>query len=279
MQDWVIGAGLVGVVDGVLGVLGLGGLLSALLGDPALRAASVVAALFGLLGLFVLLAVHRGESRRRSAQDRRLRLKYQDVLEERFGYAANVRSWWHDVTVRRNGDTFEKITMTLVADSDLLHYVSIWSGAGSDWPERLRRKVHVDVRTPENGFEGGTRPEVTIDWESRGRLVATVHFAEPVARGDAVSLIVTIMWPGKAGQLMRGQPDTFVRTFTGDAVPELVYRVRLPYPARCDVIGLRHDLNDYTLAKEIDDEGRSVFTLDARGVPVGRPVGMCVDLA
>ena len=59
LQNHVLSAGVVGVVEGVLGILSVGGLLSGLLGSPMIKAAAVVAVLLGVLGLFILLVAAR----------------------------------------------------------------------------------------------------------------------------------------------------------------------------------------------------------------------------
>jgi hypothetical protein len=144
-------------------------------------------------------SAHRGVTRQRSKRDRELVLMYVKALEERHRDAVVVRSWDRLVTLQPNGDTSEKITATLLADRGPLHFFTIRPESCGDRPKRLRRKVQVNARTtPTHGVQHSSRTDVTILWVDDNQMMTTVHFAEPVAQGDEVTLVATINWPGRA---------------------------------------------------------------------------------
>jgi len=285
IQDHVAHAGVFGLVEGVLGVLAFGGLLSSLLGDSAIKAGAIVAVILGILGLFILLAANRAERRQQSQLDRRLLRKYLAVLEDRFDYAWSTTNWHQTVNIKRNGDTFETITLTLVADCDLLDYFSIWLGPGWEWPSRLQRKVKVSVQTVRIGNEGGTRPDISCAWFHHNRIAITVHLGEPVSRGQEVSFSLTLVWPLKCAPLFRGQADEFTLTFSKlpsstVSLPSLYYAVVLPVNCNVcyDAVGLKRGNDDYTLTGEVNNQGQVEVILTADNVPPNRRVGMRLDL-
>ncbi|WP_189152549.1 hypothetical protein [Lentzea pudingi] len=176
LQSYVLHAGVIGIVEGVLGILAVGGILSAVLGQTGIRAAAVVAVVVAVLGLFILLVANKLEWRRRTELDRRLLLRYSNLLHERCNFTWRITDWRQVVTIETNGDTRDKITFTAVSDCDALDFLTFWEGPNwEEWPERHRRKTEVRVRSVEVDGEGGSRFDVTSCWPSRGRLKVTVH--------------------------------------------------------------------------------------------------------
>lgn len=281
LQDHVVYTGVLGVVEGVLGVLAFGGLLSALLGSAAIKAGAIVAVAVGVLGLFFLLVANRLEWRRRTELDRRLLRRYCDTLEKRHGQQWHVAEWDQEVHISENGDVWTRIGLTAVAACDMLDFCSLLDGPNwVDWPDRHRRKVKVKVRSVEAGGEGGTRSDVTFTWTSRSRIKIMVHLNEPVPRGTEVRFVVDLAWPARCVPLMRGySAEDFVLRF-GGPVDRVRYVVVLPsgFRACYDKIGPLRDADEYSLTSEVNRAGQVETTLVANKPPARRRVGMRLDL-
>lgn len=281
LQDYVVYTGVLGVVEVALGALALAGLLGALLGrNDAVRAFSVVVVLLGLLALFGLLVANRVEWRRRVEVDRRLLRNYCDTLEKRHGQQWQVKSWVQEVDVRPNGDVFERISVTVVVECDLLDFCSFTNGPNWDWPDRYRPKVKVKVRSVEVGYEGGTRFDYTSTWLSRSRLKTMVHLNEPAPRGSEISFVVDLEWPAKCAPLMQGySADKFVVAFSRP-LEFAQYVVVLPadYRVCFDKIGLIQGRNDYTLVSAVNHARQTETVLTVRDVPAYHEFGMRLDL-
>src|SRR5687768_5980561 len=107
LQSYVLNAGVIGIVEGLLGILAVGGILSALLGQAGVRAAAIVAVIMAVLGLFVLLVANKLEWRRRTELDRRLLRRYCYLLHERCNFTWRITKWRQVVTIEANGDTHD----------------------------------------------------------------------------------------------------------------------------------------------------------------------------
>ncbi|PWK87958.1 hypothetical protein C8D88_103154 [Lentzea atacamensis] len=279
LQSYVLNTGVIGIVEGVLGILACGGILSALLGRPGVRAASTVAVIVAVLGLFVLLVANKLEWRRRTELDRRLLLRYCDRLHERCNFTWRISDWRQVVTIEANGDTHDKITFTAVPTCDTLDFLTFWEGPNWDWPERYRRKTDVHVRSVEVEGEGGTRFDVTSRWLSRGRLKVMVHLSEPALRDSEISLIAEFTFPAKCLPLVQGSPEEFVKKFTPG--PEhLEYTVVLPPDCSgyWDGVGLKSGTERYSIQRRTNTSGREEISLVADGVATGARVGMKLDI-
>lgn len=169
-QDHVSDRGLIGVSEGALGTLGFAGLLSSLLGEPAIKAGAIVAALVTILGLFVLLVASRSKLQSRNEVTEQLMRRYYYALESRYHHEWHTRTWDHVISIDRRGNTTEEISCTIVADSEFVDYFTVWSGAGRAWPIPYQRKVRYHVATAMSGAEGGVRPTGTHIWRDRDYL-------------------------------------------------------------------------------------------------------------
>ncbi|MFI9381194.1 hypothetical protein [Kutzneria sp. NPDC052558] len=281
LQDHVLSAGVIGVVEGVLGILSLGGLLSGLLGSPMIKAAAVVAVLLGILGLFILLVAAKAEAHRVSEQDRRLLQHYCDQLKKRHRHAWTITEWDHLVVLSENGDSYERVACTAIVACNLLDFFSFWERVSwRGWPERLRRKVTIDVRSAEVGHEGGTRSDVTSSWMPDGSIEVLVHFSEPAVRGSEISMLFEMRWPQKSAPFMkRVEADEFVRKFV-KVLPVMRYVIVLPagYRPRYEVVGLRRGVDDYELKCTENNAGQMEISLMARNVPADVRAGVRLDL-
>ena len=107
LQSYVLNTGVIGIVEGLLGILAVGGILSALLGQTGVRAAAIVAVIVAVVGLFVLLVANKLEWRRRTELDRRLLRRYCDRLHERCNFTWKITEWRQVVTIEANGGVQE----------------------------------------------------------------------------------------------------------------------------------------------------------------------------
>lgn len=280
LQSYVLNAGVIGVVEGLLGILAFGGILSAVLGRTGIRAAALVAVIVAILGLFIVLVANKLEWRRRTELDRRLLLRYCDLLHERGNFTWRITDWRQVVTIEANGDTQDKITFTAVPDCDALDFLTFWEGPNWEWPERYRRKTDVRVRSVElEGDGGGTRFDVTTCWLSRGRLKVMVHLSEPALRGTEISLAAEFTWPAKNLSLLQGAPEEFVKKFSPG--PEhLEYTVVLPpgCSGYWDGVGLKSGTERYSVQRHTNTSGREEISLVADRVRTGARVGMKLDI-
>lgn len=278
-QERVAAAGVVGVSEVVLGILGLAGLASSLFGDSAIRAGAVVAALAAMLGLLVVLAANRKGTRHRAEVAERLLRRYCATLEDRYQHMPRTTEWRQVITIDRKGNSSEQIRCTIVADSDYVDFFSMQSGAGWDWPTRLQNRVRYHVRFAMNGPEGGTHPDVTHAWPTRDRVIITAHLSQPIPKGGTASFDAKIWWPLKCEPLVRRHVEEFTRFFP---VPVEVLHYTVVLPKGCqgyvNVIGLDHAANDYEIRNNPNGHGCSELSLVARNVPAGRRVGMRIDL-
>ncbi|WIV59888.1 hypothetical protein [Amycolatopsis nalaikhensis] len=280
LRDYVIYTGIVGLAEGVLGILAFGGLLSALLGNSAIKAGAIVAVLLGVIGLYILLIANRVEWRSRTELDRRLLQHYCSVLKERHGHSWRIVSWLESAVVRPNGDATEVITVTAIVECDVLDFFAIRTGAGWHQSERVRRKVKVNVKSLEVDGIGGTRRDVTSTWLDDGRLEVLAHFGSPASRGDEIVMVIEKEWPGKCAPLMRERrPDEFALKFAC-AIGYLEYAIHLPEGAEvaCDPVGLVKGQHDFSLAVKRNGAGPTEVCLVARGIPPRLRVGMRLDL-
>jgi hypothetical protein len=240
----------------------------------------IVESVLGILGLFILLVANRTEWRRRSDRDRRLIRHYCDELKERYQHAWTITSWTCVTTIAPNGDTRVVITCTAVVECELLDFFSIWDGPNWDgWPERFRRRVRIKVRRHSEHPHGGTRPDVTTSWMARNRILILVHLGQPARRGETIGLVAEMDWPARCLPFAKGEScEEFVQKF-----PTLVHFARntivLPksYEACFETIGLTES-DDFRLTSEPNNSGQLETTLVTHDIEGGRRVGLRLDL-
>ncbi|MEO6083820.1 MAG: hypothetical protein ABIQ18_12030 [Umezawaea sp.] len=282
LQDSVVQVGLIGIIEGVLGILAFAGLLSALLGSVAIKAAALVLAGLGTLGLFIVLVADRAEGHHRSRLESRLIHRYCRDVTRRIGHAWSVVEWDAITVIGANGDSRQTINCTAVVECEWLDFFSFWDGPNWDgWPERLRRKVKIDVRGPVVGQEGGTRPDVTWSWFSRNRVEVIAHFREAVKQGEVIGITAVLHWPSRCRPLVRGEcAEDFIVSF-----PTALGLIRqtIVLPSNCEVfheaVGLdRANGDGYTLTSRVNSSGHCETVLEVRDIEGGRRVGLRLDL-
>jgi hypothetical protein len=282
IQDYVVHAGIIGVFEGILGLLAFSGLLSALLGSAAIKATAVIAAGLGVLGLFVVLVVNRTEWHRRTELDRRLIRHYCDELKERYQHAWSITEWDGLTVIAANGDAQQMITCAAVVECDLLDFFSFWDGPNWEgWHDRMRRKVKIKVRSLTVGQEGGTRSDVTESWASRNRVEVVIHLREPAKRGDTIGMAAELHWPARCLPLVRGEcADEFLLSFP-TTIGFARHTVVLPRGSevRFEAVGLDRANGDvYALTSRVNSSGHCETVLEVRDIEGGRRVGLRLDL-
>ena len=279
LQDHVASTGLVGVTEAVLGVLGFAGLVSSLFGEPAIKAGAVVATMVALLGLLIVTTAGRTQLQSRNQSLENLLEHYCSALEQRYHHEWRTKSWRQVISIDHQGNTTERISCTIAADSEFVDYFSIWCGAGWAWPRHLRRKVRYRLTTAKKGSEGGVRPTITDSWLDRDRLSIIVHLREPLPQGCEAEFDLAMYWPLKCLPLAkRGEPEEFARKFPWP-LESLHYAVELPRgcQARFDTIGLKNGAVKYRIRQTATDGAGTRITLTAEGIPAGLRVGMRID--
>ncbi len=280
LQDHVSNTGIVGVAEAVLGVLGFAGLVSSLLGEPAIKIGAIVATLVAILGLLALLAATRSQLQSRNEATEKLVRDYCYALETRYHHMWRTKSWHQVITIDAQGNTTEEISCVIVADSEFVDYFSVWSGSGwAAWPAHYQRKVRFQASTAMNGSEGGVRTAVTHTWYDRHQLAINVHLTQPMPRDSEAAFDLSITWPMKNVPLIRRrEPDEFARTFP-KPLDDFSYAVELPrgYQARVDTIGLKNTSATYEIEQAPTKQGTTRITLTANNIAAGQRVGMRID--
>ncbi|AHH97174.1 putative membrane protein [Kutzneria albida DSM 43870] len=281
LEDYTRSEGVTGLVQGVLGVLGFGGLLSVLFGDSGIRAGILVGAMLGVLGLMAILFARQSRMGRELELMRKTVRRCYSMLDRHTLPDWRITSWRHVIRVQQNGDTIETISLTGIVEGDQVESFVFWSGAGWHWPRRHQRRFQVTARTAMRGDQGGTRPDLVHFWISDNAVASAIHLPRSLRHGDEASFDISVFWPAKCLPLARGgSVEEFARSFA-NPLPNLRYSVVLPAGlAVCyEAIGLEPGGVEHELATGIDDDGRVVVTLAARDVPAGHRVGMRLDPA
>lgn len=155
LTRYVANTGVLGLVEGALGIMALGGSLSALLGDAAIKAAAIVAVILSTLGLVILLVAGQTRWQRESELGRRLIAQYCNILMETRASYFKVVDWKQVMTVKSNGDLFSSITLRSVAVCEDLRFFRFRTGPAWGQPAKHRKGVTVQVRSVISGEIGG----------------------------------------------------------------------------------------------------------------------------
>lgn len=280
LQDHLIRVGAIDLIQGILGILGFGVLLSGLLGTVAIKSGFVVAGVLALLGALLLACADRFHARYRDQLLRRLLARYCALLKARGDQRWRIVRWEETSLVNSNGDAKEHVVVTAVVESELLDFFAIRSGSGWDQDprERCRAKFGVTSFAGEGVDSSGW--DATYDWRPDGRVEAVVHFANPMRRGALIKMTLDKEWPRKCAPLMKDRlPDAFALTFARP-IDHIEYSVVLPcgFEADCDAVGLREGVDDYVLGVKALATEPVEARLVARDIPEFRRVGMVLRL-
>ncbi|MFD1047539.1 hypothetical protein ACFQ1S_19330 [Kibdelosporangium lantanae] len=273
LKDYVANAGVLTLVV----VLAVGGTVTAVFGDTALRVATFVPASVVVLGMFIALEANRKQWRTRAERDQRLLAHYCDILQDRFTYW-RIRDWDERVVVDAAGNTRQFITVRVLVESEDLDFFRIRMGCRWKQPLKYRKRVRVQVRSLEVDGLGGTRADTTTSWLHDGRLEILTHFASPIEKDELLNLSIEVDWPGKCQPLMNNEPDEFVMRFT-QHIERASWTIVLPANTQVavDPVGLRSGEDSFEVRKRVDNDGNSEVRLVARAIEPYRLFGLRLD--
>jgi hypothetical protein len=280
LTRYVANAGVLGLVEGALGIMALGGSLSALLGDAAIKAAAIVAVILSTLGLIAVLVAGQTRWRRESELSRRLIAQYCNILMETRASYFKVVDWKQVMTVKSNGDLLSSITLSSVAVCEDLRFFRFRTGPAWGQPTKHRKGVTVQVRSVISGEIGGTRRDVTTTWLNDGRMEVLVHFSAPVPRGGEFHVVMEFFWPQRARPLIVDRvPDDYTVMLTYP-VPRLHYSITLPPGVRAfyDPIGFDLSEQAFTLGSTTDGQDQMEIQLVSQNMPFRDRIGMRLDV-
>jgi len=279
-EDYLSRSGVVGLAEGVLGVLAFGGALSAVLGDSSAKLAAAVAVLLATLGLIVLLAASRAQWQRRSELYDHLVTRYCTAFTDDNASSWQLKQWIENHRIDADGDSTVLITVHAVVTCSALRLYRFRVGAGWNQPEKMRRRVDVQVRSLVFDGIGGARCDLTRHWLDDGRLEVLVHFPSPVRQGSEFRVLIESLWPARSKMLVKDRlPEDFC-VQVKRPLDLLEYTVVLPAgeEAFVDPIGFRPDDRRFLLVSGSDGAGRQEVRLVGRGIADTGRTGLRLDL-
>lgn len=279
-ESFLSRAGVVGLVEGALGVLAFGATLSAVVGDASAKLGAVVAVLLSTVGLIALLTASRAEWQRSSELRDRLLTRYCAAFIDDHARSWQVTRWVESQCIDDNGDATVLITVHAVVTCELLRFYYLRIGAGIGHSAAQRRRVDVQVRSVVLEGIGGARCDLTKNWLEDGRLQLLIHFPSPVAQGSEFQVLIESRWPSRSRMLVKDRlPDDFcVRV--RPPLDLLDYTVLLPAgeEAFYDPIGFRSDDPRFLLVARSDVSGRQEIRLIGRDISTAGRTGLRLDL-
>ncbi|PRY43884.1 hypothetical protein CLV43_103633 [Umezawaea tangerina] len=259
--------------------MAFGAVLSALLGDFAIRAAVLVVVVLSWLALTLALLASRNKLKAKVELHRGLLSRYCDVIWDGWPTRFRIIRWEQVAVIEENGDTEEIITVQAKVEGADARFFRLRFGAGWDQPESYRKNVTTEVRNLLVDGTSGTSWDVTSYWLDDGRLNMLSHFHTPAEVGSSVRVQMKWRWPGKSIPLMvRRQPDLFTFRF-GNPVEYASYRVILPkgFDAHFDAVNLDRKKHDFTIKRK-DSTGRLEVELKIRNMPIDVKIGMRLEI-
>jgi hypothetical protein len=232
LDDYLAGEGPPAVARAIVGIMSFAALLGTLLGGVALKAGILVAVLLTLTGLALLLLADRRSLRSKYEAHRRLVAHYCTFISQQLNSAPQVMNWEHVYVIDKHGNAKENIIIRAKTLEDNIQFFRLSASPCWEQPQRLLRKVRVDVRSLSVAGVPGTRLEVSTSWRANGKLDLIVHFHTPPRSGSEIRLVIDREWPGKCIPLFRGEPDEFVFLFTQQLT--IFGRQKIILPLGCD---------------------------------------------
>lgn len=279
LDDLLLDEGASAVVKAVVGLMSFAVLLGAVLGNAAVKAGALVAAVLVVLSLGLLLLADRRAMVRDVEKHKDLVSKYSKIVADDRHPSYGIITWEAQVTVEANGDARRQTTIRAKVLDDL-RVLRLIEGCGWPQPAKYRRKVRVEVRKLLIGDLPGASLSTTVAWLGDGRLVLMVHLPEPPKIGSEVTIAVEVVWPGMCAPLMRqGEPDTFTVRFATPVVYAR-YKVALPrgHDAYVEPVGFDEHANGFAVGPAKGEDGRPVFFFEGVDLPEHEKLGMRLQL-
>jgi hypothetical protein len=266
------------LVKATVGLLSFAALLGTLLGDLAVRAGFLVAAILAVVSLgLVLLADRRALQRRVDVAERQVTGYVKALHAMEPGYRV---TWWDKtILVAPNGDATETVTVRAKVEKPGVQFFLLWFGSHWRQPTRYRNRVAVRVRTLLVGGALGTSLDRTITWTADGKLALIAHLHTPPQVGSEISIKIEIDWPGKCVPLVRGLCDNFtIRLAT--AVDHARYRIVLPkaFDTYWETIGFQDGDEGFVMTSEKTAEGGLAYQIEVRDLAPDQLAGVRLEL-
>ncbi|MFJ6676505.1 hypothetical protein ACIQMJ_35835 [Actinosynnema sp. NPDC091369] len=279
LDDFLLDEGTWAVVKAAVGLLSFAVLLGAVLGNAAVEAGALVAAILVVLSLGLLLPADRRGVVREVEKLKDLVSRYSKIVAEDRHPSYGIITWEAQVAVEPNGDARRQVTIRAKVLNDL-RVLRLIEGCGWPQPAKYRREVRVEVRKLLVGDLPGASLSTTVAWLQDGKLVLMVHFPEPPKVGSEITIAVEVVWPGMCSPLMRDrEPDVFT---VGFATPVVYarYKVTLPrgYDAYVEPVGFEEDANGFAAGPAKGEDGRPVFLFEGVDLPEHQKLGMRLQL-
>jgi hypothetical protein len=198
--------GLGRVVSGAITLLAAAGAISAALGTVVIIGATTAA--IGFLTLVLLTAMVRDHARMRrtAANAHALLQRYCDILERTSPVTLDVTEWEQLVELDKKGGAYIVRKLTLTPQGGDLHFLRLrltYYGS-ADQSDRIRRRVKASAKEV-----SGARWESSWFWKDVRTHEFLVHFRNPVAQGDSISVEAEWEWPMFSADLMAGGYEDF----------------------------------------------------------------------
>jgi hypothetical protein len=279
LDEYLASEGSPALVKAIVGIMGFAALSGAILGGTAVRTGALVAVILVMLAALLLVFADRRNLKQDSDLYRGLLNQYCEFLADREDPVVHVNNWEQITTIESNGDIREIIRLHAEVTTDKLFFLSFRSGPGWKQPTKYRKKVRVAVRGLSGEGVRGTSWTWTHSWNAESKLYVVCHLDAPVPLGSKIHLEMERQWPGKCLPLIRGKRDKFCFNFS-KPTDQARYVVVLPESkdAYYDPIGFTEPNTRFSITQDRSPDGRAQFTFDAADMPLGRQVGMRLEL-
>lgn len=270
------------VLKAMVGLMAFAGLLGTIFGSQAIRVGAFVVVIVFVASLVLVLLADRQHMKHTYDTHRMLLARYCNFVIERSSEPLiSIESWKQKVCVHTNGDVRETLTLKATALRESVYFFRLKAGSGWDQPERYRRNVKVVARSIMINGMPGPRLNVTNSWETTQKMSSVLHLHHAIRRGEQILFEVVRTWPGKCLPLVRGEADEF--TFYTTRLLEVQHiecAITLPvgFDAVYELIGSAKPDVQLSADRQLDQEGRNVFTLHSNKIPAHTTVGIRVEL-
>lgn len=280
LDDYLAGEGPPAVARAVLGILSFAALLGTLLGSVAVKAGVLVTVLMTFIGIVLLLLADRRSLHGKYETHKRLVSHYCGFISKELNTAPQIASWEQVTAIDKHGNTKESVIIRAKTLYDSMQFFRLTFGACWDQPQRLRRKVRVNVRSLSVAGVPGTTLVASSSWGTNGKLELVIHFHTPLRGGSEIRLVIDWYWPGKCLPLIRGEPDEFV--FMQSRQPLGLGRSKIILPAGSDAyfepIGFTEDQEGFQIERMVDAHGQVQFLFECHQLDVHHRAGIRLEL-
>lgn len=269
LDEQVRSRGLAKVLTGLVTLLGIAGILGTLFGSFPARAAALVVVFLIALSTSLFLFGGRRIARRDISTLSALVRHYTEVVEKISDVTLEVSRWRQTVEINQRGDAVVTRRITFTPSGGELHYMHLNLSyyGGSRHSDRMRRNVKAVAREISVEEVQGARYRTTLDWIRENELQLSVHFDEPISRGNSVSVEVRWNWPLFSSDLVEGGVETFDVRFSFP-VERAEHEVKIRKKSRTDNFSVSPTGSPTEVrSDQTDTEFSSFFAVDH---PVGR---------